>query len=73
MPTAKEIEIKEFAQRVERVCDFLLAKASDAGETGSDDILVIEELKNDAADIQFGRKESLNLFSGLEKHVKGLN
>ncbi len=65
-----QIEIKEFAERVERVCDFLLSKMEK--RDGSDDLKVIEDLKEDAADIQFNKavviSETLN---GLSDFMKG--
>jgi hypothetical protein len=68
--TAKKIQIKEFAQRVERLCDFLLAQVKDNEESGSDDLLVIKSLKEDAANLQF---DQLRTFDGLDNFMKGLD
>lgn len=72
--STREIDIKEFARRVERVCDFLLAKFEEGGRDGSSDLKVIEDLKADAADIQFDKAlvGSETLF-GLDAYMKGDN
>lgn len=43
-----EDEVKEFARKVERLCEWLTAKA-----THSDDIDAVKRLSEDAADLQF--------------------
>lgn len=71
--TKKELELEEFARRVERLCDFLLDKAHKARESGSDDLRVVEDLKDDAADLQFGRASVVtNIFDGLTDYMAGL-
>jgi hypothetical protein len=70
--TPKHIEIKEFAKRVERLCDFLLSQVP-SEETGSADISVIQVLKDDAADIQFDRAHISQKFNGLDNYMKGLD
>lgn len=52
MPRIKELDVIDFARRVERLCEFLLMGIS---KTGTADHLAIENLKDDAADIQFHR------------------
>jgi hypothetical protein len=69
--TPKSVEIREFAQRVERLCDFLLAQV-DTEQSGSQDVLPIKDLKEDAADIQFNRADITN-FDGLDAYMKGLD
>ena len=66
----KELDVKDFAERVERVCDFLLDKSE---RDGSEDRKVIEDLKNDAADIQFEKiKLNLDPLVGLSVYMKGV-
>ena len=59
----KTSEIKDFAIRVERLCDFLLDKIPEG-----DDRDVLHRLKDDAADIQVGNYGVLN---GLENYMRG--
>lgn len=44
----EEAEVKRFAERVERLCDFLAEKASHG-----DDRNAIDELREEAANMQF--------------------
>lgn len=69
----KKIDIKEFAQRVERLCDFLIAKrVMETGKDGSNDLRVVEDLKEDAADIQFEKVDlGVNVIDGLYDYMKG--
>lgn len=65
--TARKLEIRDFAIRVERLCDFLLAKISEEnGRDGSRDQKMLEDLKEEAADIQIYHVESTT------ETVKGL-
>jgi len=43
-----EVNVVEFAEKVERLCAFLL----DQLEATSDDVIVIKRLQEDAADLQ---------------------
>jgi hypothetical protein len=61
------IELDEFARRVERLCDFLLDKIDK--KSGSMDLRVIQDLKEDAANIQFGQAISEASFEGLADYV----
>lgn len=67
------LNIKEFAERVERMCDFFLGRLSDEdSRDGSHDIAVIEKLKQDAADIQFNRFSPTTMaLQGLDAHMRG--
>ena len=67
---SRKIDLKEFARRVEHVCDFFLSR-TDAD--GSGDRRVLEDLKNDAADIQFdqGILEK-GPFVGLDDYMRGI-
>lgn len=73
MSIVKTIEIKTFARRVERLCDYLLVKQNgEIGRADLDDLKVIEDLKNDAADIQFNRVHMVSEnFRGLSDYMKG--
>lgn len=68
--TPKSVEIRDFAQRVERLCDFLLHQV-EVKDSGTTDILVIKKLREDAADIQFSRVD-ITKFEGLDNFMKGL-
>jgi hypothetical protein len=63
------IDIKEFAERVERVCDFLLDKVK---KDGSDDIRVLQQLKDDAADIQTDEIPNIRILGGLDDYMRGV-
>ena len=70
MKPMKRLEIKDFARRVEHLCDFLLSKTE---KDGSKDRKIIEDLKEDAADIQFDQAEiASGAFIGLDDYMKGL-
>jgi len=73
--TPRDIEIKDFAMRVERLCDFLLSQVKGTELSGSDDIEVINELKEDAANLQFNNDVILvsNTVKGLDNFMKGLD
>ena len=62
------LDIKEFAERVERVCDFFLDQAE---KDGSDDIRVIQQLKDDAADIQADPAPIKRVLLGLNDYMHG--
>jgi hypothetical protein len=67
----KKIEIKEFAKRVEHVCDFFLSRSE---ANGSSDRKVLEDLKEDAADIQFKQIEiTSGAYIGLDEYIRGIN
>ena len=69
----KTIEIREFAQRVERLCDFLLNRMREEGtKDKSANARIIEDLRDDAADIQFNRTQIPDIFDGLEAYVRGI-
>jgi hypothetical protein len=55
------------------VCDFLIDEyAKKAGRDGSDDLKVLEDLKNEAADIQAGRTTVDVPLIGLADAVKDI-
>jgi hypothetical protein len=67
----KKTDIKEFAIRVERLCDFLLAKID---KDGSKDVVELQKLKEEAAEIQLNNTNvvSESIF-GLSEYMKGVN
>ena len=70
---SKNIDVAEFASRVERLCDYLLNKVRDEkAMDGSSDLRVIHDLRNDAADLSLGHGApvSANL-EGLSDFMKG--
>lgn len=69
---ARKLELKEFAKRVEHVCDFFLSKSE---ADGSSDRKVLEDLKEDAADIQFDQIEieTSGAYNGLDDYMKGIH
>lgn len=70
---ASEKEVKEFAVRVERICDFFISRISEeARDLGSDDFKVLQELKDEAADLQFGVGVTTAGIEGLSDYIKGV-
>ena len=69
--TDKEIDPRDFADRVERLCDFILNRIAD--DPNSANVRVIHKLKEDAADIQFkyASFRGISLID-LSDHMKGL-
>lgn len=63
----REIELLDFLRRVESLCDFLLDKVK--FKDGSDDLKVIQQLKEDAADLQVNH-DNINL-EGLHTYMRG--
>jgi hypothetical protein len=67
----QKVDIKEFAIRVERLCDFLLAKVE---KDGSNDVIALQKLKEEAADIQINNTNVISeSISGLSEYMKGVN
>jgi hypothetical protein len=68
----KSVDIRNFAERVERVCDFFIGKAE---RDGSADITVLQDLKNDAADVQHQYHETTIVsesITGLSDFMRGV-
>lgn len=70
MATTRTVDLRDFSQRVERLCDFLLARSD---RKGTKEQKFLEDLRNDAADIQFNRLEIPEALEGLHDYVKGLD
>lgn len=66
---AKEVDITEFARKVEGVCDFLLGKIELID--GSPDVRVIQDLKETAADILSGSSQVEMTLAGLDAFLRG--
>jgi hypothetical protein len=63
-------DIQDFAKRVERLCDFFLSRIKE--KDGSDDLRVIQDLKEDAADLQFSKSEfGYETLTGLNEYMSG--
>jgi hypothetical protein len=72
--TTRKLEIKEFARRVERMCDFFLSKVSEEEKRDdSPSLKVLDELKDEAADIQFYYTETSESLKGLADYMSGLD
>jgi hypothetical protein len=69
MTTVTVDDVKNFAQRVERLCDFLLAGME---KDGSKDVVVVQKLKEDAADLQHITRNSNVSIEGLDDHMRGI-
>lgn len=71
--TQQFVNITKFAERVERLCDFFLAKISEeAGTDNTNDLKVINDLKQDAANIQFNRSGTKETLTGLYDYMNGV-
>jgi hypothetical protein len=67
----KKVDIKEFAERVERLCEFLLAKVD---KDGSADVVTLQKLKEEATDIQVNNTNVVSeSIAGLSEYMKGVN
>ena len=65
--------IVEFAIRVERLCDFLLGRMTEeTGRTGSDDQKVLEDLKEEAANLQVNPPGVTNAIDGLDNFMRSM-
>lgn len=53
------------------MCDFFLAQTQPEERNGSDDLKVIQDLKEDAANIQFNHDSSKS-FEGLDAYMSGV-
>ena len=70
--TREKVNIREFAGRVERLLDFFITKYEDEfGRDGSEDLLELERLKEEAANIQF-RNKAETVIDGLHDFMNGL-
>lgn len=68
----KQIDIQQFARRVEDVCTFILERIPSNSENVEDlkDLQIIQTLKKDAADLQFSNFQmTVNLLDGLASFV----
>lgn len=67
---SKNSDIVKFAERVERLCDFLINEYThENGRDGSEDLKVLEVLKEDAADLQNNISASIE---GLHNYMNGV-
>jgi len=61
------VSLEDFARRVERLCDFLLSKTE---RNGSDNVAVLEKLKDEAADFQQQVEVDVDI-DGLKDYMSG--
>lgn len=69
----KKIDIKDFGRRVERLCDFIIAKIMSESLKAEDrpNLKVLQDLKEEAADIQFHNVlEFTETLDGLYDYMK---
>ncbi len=68
------VNIQEFARKVERICDFVIAKMKNEGmDADTNDARIILDLKEEAADIHMGKARiTEELFTGLADYMKGV-
>lgn len=66
--------IKEFAIRVERLCDFFISKyREEQTRDGSPNLRIIEDLKDQASEIQHGFTDTVDItLEGLDNYMRGL-
>ncbi len=62
-------DIRTFAERTERLCDFILLGME---KNGSEDVVVIQKLKDDAADLQHITRNANISIEGLSEFMKGV-
>lgn len=68
-----ETSVVEFARRVERMCDFFIAKVIDeTGRNGSDDLVALEKLKEDAANFQANPQGAGSVLEGFDNYMRGM-
>jgi len=60
------MKVREFAEKVERLCEFLLERVPSSEEREE-----IVKLKEAAGDLQFDSDSRENLFEGLSNHIRG--
>ncbi len=75
MPERKVPDIVEFAREVERFCDFFLDDLSASNSRdGSPDVMVLEKLKDNAAEIQtyYDKETKTGAIRGLDSYMTGL-
>lgn len=68
MPSTRAVDIRAFAERVERLCEFLLDKVD---KDGSDDVVAVQKLQEEAAEIQAENVSAFPL-SGLDDYMRSL-
>lgn len=62
---SSSVDIEEFAERVERICDFFLDKTV---RDGTADVTVLQKLKEDAVKIQ---STNMSFIDGLDNYMRG--
>lgn len=68
MTTVTTDDVRKFSERVERLCDFLIGGMD---KDGSEDVVIIQKLKEDAKDLQLITRNSNVSIEGLSEFMKG--
>lgn len=67
------LDRRKFAERVERLCDFLLGRLyTEVGRNGSDEQKILEDLRDDAAEMQQNVPPTEEVLTGLKDFMGGL-
>lgn len=69
MTTVTTADIAVFAEKVERLCEFLLEGMK---KDGSEDVVIIQKLQEDATDLQTITQNSNVSIDGLSNYMKGV-
>ena len=69
MASINGVDTVEFGREVERLCDYLLNQLDE--KDGSRDTQILQDLKEKAADLQFGSDQDMT-FAGLADYVRGV-
>jgi hypothetical protein len=68
-----DTSVVEFARRVERMCDFFIAKYTDeTGRNSSDDLIALETLKENAANFQANPPGVVSILEGFDNYMRGM-
>lgn len=70
----RDLDLVEFAERVERLCDFFLSQLREEGNIPTThDVKVLEDLKEDAGDIACSRVSiTQKSLEGLDSYMRGI-
>ena len=64
---SSEVDLVEFCQKVERLCDYFLSKIP---RDGSNSVRILEDIKTDAQTIQDQTRKEIS-FQGLDAYMRG--
>jgi hypothetical protein len=69
MTTVTVDDVRDFAERVERLCEFFL---DGLNKDGSADVVALQKMREDAADLQKITRNSNVSIDGLDAHLRGI-